>query len=205
MEFILSLIAHGLRLIWPVIILLIAFLYFWIRYGGKLVGPNKVLVVALAAVVLTILLIFLRNLILSPIIYHYGIPAEGKVLSRSRAMFSDPAYNPQYRYKAIFNKRNGETQEIRYWTGSKNAYPRADAFRARPAGPGSSFSLKYLPLFPSSFVFVVTSPTDRAACLKLNKELEELTFRIEFDADNTKLQKQLEQVQSQLERDCRDR
>lgn len=118
-------------------------------------------------------------------------------------MFSDPAYNPQYRYKAIFNKSNGETQEIRYWTGSNNAYPHADAFNARPAGLGSSFHLKYLPLFPSSFIFVVVSPAESSACSKLNQELEELKIRLEFDSDNTALQKTFEQLQSRFESDCR--
>ena len=203
MEFILSLIAHGLRLIWPVVILLIIFLYSWIRYGRKLLSPNKVLIIALVAVVMTVILIFMRNFILAPIINHYGIPAEGKVISRSPAMFSDPAYNPQYRYKAIFNKSNGETQEVSYWTGSKNAYPHADAFSAKPAGPGSSFSLKYLPMFPSSFIFVVNSPTESAACLKLKRELQEFKIRLEFDADNLALQKSLEALQNKFDSNCR--
>lgn len=118
-------------------------------------------------------------------------------------MFSDPAYNPQYRYKAIFNKSNGETQEVSYWTGSKNAYPHADAFNAKPAGPGSSFSLKYLPMFPSSFIFVVNSPAESAACSKLNKELEELKIQLEFDVDNIELQKRFVELQRKFDSNCK--
>lgn len=205
MELILSFIAHGLRLMWPIVLLLIVFLFFWIRYGGKFVRPNKVTTVSVVVLFFTVLLLFMRNFIIAPIINHYGIPAEAKVYARSRAMFSDAAYNPQYRYKAIFNKHNGEAQEIRYWTGSMNVYPRADAFRAKPAGPGSSFNLKYLSMFPSSFIFVVKSPADSAACLKLNQAIAEFQIRLEFDVDNTELQKLLEEVENQLERDCRNR
>lgn len=43
-----------------------------------------------------------------------------------------------------------------------SAYSRADGFRAGPTGPDSNFNLKYLPLFPSSFIFAVNALTDNA-------------------------------------------
>lgn len=202
MEFLLSLIAYSLHAIWPIPILLILFLYICARFLTKHIGSAKSLTVAVVAIVLMVIVFFARNYIIVPIINYYGIPAEAKVLSSSGTIFYDASYQRQYRYKALFKRADGEVQEISYWTRPGNIYPFHASSRVAPISVGSDFKVKYLPLFPKSFIFVASSPRDSRACQNLAEKITELKIRLEFESDNVTLQQALDQLEVQQQDTC---
>lgn len=120
-------------------------------------------------------------------------------------LFTDAAYNTRYRYKALYQKADGEPQEVVYWTDPGNIYPLFSARRTAPIGRGSSFTLKYLPLFPSAFIFIADQSKENSrACSKLKDEIRELNIRLEVASDNVSYQQALIEKLSSVKSVCGD-
>lgn len=203
MEFILSLLAYSLRAIWPIILFSCLAVVLVERLSGTILKENTVLKTQLAIIFIGIALIFLRNYIAVPIINHYGVVAEGRVVSSSKTIFYDASYNVTSRYKAAYVRDNGKRQTVVYWSRAGNIHPLRSSNLALPIRQGEAFTLKYLPYFPSAFIFINKNKAYIAECITLSQELKEIDILLDLTPRDATLESKKKSLQSTYQERCK--
>lgn len=163
MEFFFSFLATLLRLGWPLPIfissLIVVFVVMAMKSSQWLVDlgndlTNKLFICLVALLFISIIAIGLfRNVLVVPIVNHYGFEAEATVISSEATNSYHIQRGAILRLKALYRSHRNEMHEITYSSEAENIHPKR-APGMPPLTVGDKFNIKYLSYFPKTFIFI---------------------------------------------------
>ena len=158
---------------WWLLLPLVALLYYLLRRFELVRAKDAKELLTIVGVLIVVLVLVPR--VVAPVINYYGQLAIGEVTSSKATLFSDVAYNRTYSMKAIYEKDDGSTKSISYWSNVPRVYPLFTGYDI-PDSVGDVFILKYLPLMPSEFIFKarLSDKEREKLCPQLTLQLDEL-------------------------------
>jgi hypothetical protein len=158
---------------WWLLLPLVALLYYLLRRFELVRAKDAKELLTIVGVLIVVLVLAPR--VVAPVINYYGQLAIGEVTSSKATLFSDVAYNRTYSMKAIYEKDDGSTKSISYWSNVPRVYPLFTGYDI-PDSVGDVFILKYLPLMPSEFIFKarLSDKEREKLCPQLTLQLDEL-------------------------------
>lgn len=200
MKLFLSFIVWSINRIWPFAVLLfsvfVILIVLRIASRSKKIDLKAIFIASLIPTGIVIfLLVFFRNRITVPLIYHYGVESGGRVISSE---VTNSVYNdqPVIKYNVIYKDKNGKTIDTSFRTSSFNVYPVKNSVRYPTTG--SDFKLRYLEDFPTEFIIITDDKEEELR--ELYSQVSELKERLEFDPEDKTSQEELQVLEKEIQR-----